>query len=179
VHGIVRQSGGFLSARSTQGQGTTFCITLPRHEAPVAGVSPAPLPAAPRPAAAGGPVLVVDDEAPVRRLAARALRRAGWDVIEAENAGEALELAGGKLALVVSDVIMPGLDGPGLVRALRQKQPGLPAVLMSGYADAQQRQALLAEDIFYLAKPFRPADLVALAGLPPAHAGAIARKQVA
>jgi CheY-like chemotaxis protein len=64
---------------------------------------------------------------------------------------------------------MPGLDGPALVRALRQQQPGLPAVPMSGYADAWQRQALLAEAIRDLAKPFRPADLVALAGLPPAQ----------
>jgi two-component system cell cycle sensor histidine kinase/response regulator CckA len=169
VQGIVHvhQSGGYLSVRSTEGEGTSFCITLPRHESPPLTAAAAP-PAVPRDnAVTAGPVLVVDDEAPVRGLSARALRRAGWDVIEAANADEALEAVTGNLALVVSDVIMPGLDGPALVHALRLRQPGLPALLMSGYADARQREALAAQDIRFLAKPFRPADLVSLVGMPP------------
>jgi two-component system cell cycle sensor histidine kinase/response regulator CckA len=171
VQGIVHQSGGYLSVKSTPGEGTSFCITLPRHEPLPVTAAPA-LPASLPPAAnIAGPVLVVDDEAPVRGLSARALRRAGWEVIEAANAGEALEAVTGKLALVVSDVIMPGLDGPALVQALRQRQPGLPALLMSGYADARQREALAAQDIRFLAKPFRPAELVSLVGMPPAKPG--------
>jgi two-component system cell cycle sensor histidine kinase/response regulator CckA len=68
------------------------------------------------------------------------------------------------LACVVSDVVMPGMDGPALVRALRQKQPGLPAILMSGYADAAQRRALAESDIRFLAKPFAMLDLVEAVG---------------
>ena len=130
--------------------------------------SPVPVLPAAAHVVVAGPVLVVDDEAPVRGLAARALRRAGWEVIEAANGDEALETVTGDLALVVSDVIMPGLDGLGLVRALRERQPGLKALLMSGYADARQRNALATQDIQFLGKPFRPAELVALAGQPPA-----------
>jgi two-component system cell cycle sensor histidine kinase/response regulator CckA len=169
VLGIVHQSGGFLSVKSVVGEGTRFCITLPRYEA--SHVAASPVVSAVSHVAAAGPVLVVDDEAPVRGLAARALRRAGWEVIEAANGDEALEAVTGDLALVVSDVMMPGLDGLGLVRALRERQPGLKALLMSGYADARQRSALATQDIQFLGKPFRPAELVALAGQPPEAAG--------
>jgi two-component system, cell cycle sensor histidine kinase and response regulator CckA len=171
VLGIVHQSGGFLSVKSVPGEGASFCITLPRYEASPMAVSPVALPHAADQVVSAGPVLVVDDEAPVRGLAARALRRAGWEVIEAANGDEALEVVKGDLALVVSDVIMPGLDGLGLVRALRERQPGLKALLMSGYADARQRNALATQDIQFLGKPFRPAELVALAGDPPEAAG--------
>jgi len=160
VHGIVRQSGGYLSVQSEVGRGTLFRITLPRHEAALA----APAPATPKGVpAAQGRLLLVEDEPAVRRLAARALRRAGWDVMEAGDGADALEMLEGPVALLVSDVIMPGMDGPTLVRALRERQPGLPAILMSGYADATQRQALAGEDICFLAKPFPMADLVQLA----------------
>ena len=169
VQGIVRQSGGFLSVKSVLGEGTSFCITLPRHEALPTEARPVLLPPAADHVVTAGPVLVVDDEALVRHLAARALRRAGWAVIEAASGDEALEAVAGDLALVVSDVIMPGLDGLGLVRALRQRQPGLKALLMSGYADARQRKALVTQDIQFLGKPFRPADLVELVGQPPAR----------
>jgi two-component system cell cycle sensor histidine kinase/response regulator CckA len=163
VHGIVRQSGGFLSVRSTVGQGTVFCITLPRHENPIAAGAPTPAPAANAPPPDGKILLLVEDEPAVRRLAARALRRGGWEVVEAASGSEALDLPAATLALVVSDVIMPGLDGPALVRALRARQPGLPAILISGYADAAQRLALAREDISFLAKPFAMGELVRLA----------------
>jgi two-component system cell cycle sensor histidine kinase/response regulator CckA len=130
VHGIVRQSGGFLSVASTPGQGTTFRITLPRHQGPA---TPEPSPA-PKPSP-GNKLLLVEDEDPIRRLAARALARAGW-------------------------------DGPTLVHQIRQRFPGLPALLMSGYADAAQRRALEAEGIAFLAKPFAMARLVELVGTP-------------
>jgi two-component system cell cycle sensor histidine kinase/response regulator CckA len=84
-------------------------------------------------------------------------------VIEAGDGAEALAEAPENLSLVVSDVIMPGLDGPALVRALREAQPGLPAILMSGYADSAQRAALAAQDIAFLAKPFGVPELVGLA----------------
>jgi two-component system cell cycle sensor histidine kinase/response regulator CckA len=105
----------------------------------------------------------VDDEGAVRRVVARALGRAGWEVVEAACGDDALDLDSGNFSLLVSDVMMPGLDGPNLVRALRARQPGLPAILISGYADAAQRTQLAQEDIWFLAKPFAMADLVRLA----------------
>jgi two-component system cell cycle sensor histidine kinase/response regulator CckA len=163
VHGIVRQSGGYLSVQSQRGQGTCFRITLPRHESGLTGTESVAAPQPP-PAPAGNPLLLlVDDEDAVRRLVARALRRGGWDVMEASCGAEALERAGGPYALLVSDVMMPGIDGPALVRAMREHQAGLPAILISGYADAEQRKALAKEDISFLAKPFAMAELVRLA----------------
>jgi two-component system cell cycle sensor histidine kinase/response regulator CckA len=160
VHGIVRQSGGFLSVASTPGQGTIFRITLPRHEGP-------PAAAAPRPARPSGTkLLLVEDEAPVRRLAARALACAGWDIIEAATPEEALAADLDGVAQLVSDVVMPGMDGPTLVSQIRQRFPSLPALLMSGYADAAQRRALEADNIAFLAKPFPMATLVELVGTP-------------
>jgi two-component system cell cycle sensor histidine kinase/response regulator CckA len=163
VHGIVRQSGGFLSVQTQPGQGTCFCITLPRHEAPLAiPEQPAP-PTPPARTENQAKLLLVDDEDAVRRVVARALRRAGWDVVEASCGEDALSLDPGPLSLLISDVMMPGMDGPSLVRAARARQPSLPAILISGYADAAQRKQLAREDICFLAKPFAMSDLVRLA----------------
>ncbi len=171
VHGIVRQSGGYMDVHSAPGQGTRFDILLPRYED--AAVWQAPAMPAPAPVPARKQVsrtlLLVDDDAPIRALAERVLTRAGWNVVAAASAEDALELVelgelGPALACVISDVVMPGLDGPSLVRTLRQQQPGLPAILMSGYADATLRQALQAEDILYLGKPFAMADLKSALG---------------
>ncbi len=170
VHGIVRQSGGYMAVESTPGQGTCFEILLPRHEDPAAWQAvPEPVVLARPQAPRSRTLLLVDDEAPVRKLAERVLLRAGWQVVAAASAEDALELveAGDlvrALGCVVSDVVMPGLDGPSLVRTLREGQPGLPAVLMSGYADAALRQALLADDIRFLPKPFSMADLTTVLG---------------
>ncbi len=170
VLGIVRQSGGFMGVQSSPGKGTVFDILLPRYEEdwllrePDKREPPAALPA-PVDISGERVLLLVDDEAPVRRLAERALRREGFAVITAASAEEALEkLAGGDvlatLAGVISDVQMPGMDGTALVRRLRAERPGLPACLMSGYADAASRDGLAATDIVFLAKPFSVKDLV-------------------
>jgi two-component system cell cycle sensor histidine kinase/response regulator CckA len=106
----------------------------------------------------------VEDEQAVRRLAERALNRAGWQVVAAGSAAEALACLPKTIGCVVSDVVMPGMDGPTLVKTLRQRQPGLPAILMSGYADSAQRQALAESDIRFLAKPFAMLDLVEAVG---------------
>jgi two-component system cell cycle sensor histidine kinase/response regulator CckA len=157
VQGIIRQSGGYLDVSTTLGQGTRFRISLPRHEAaqdtPPANLSPA----VPKPAA--GHVLLVDDDDAIRRLAERALTRAGLIVTAADGAEAALQADTAAIDCLVSDVAMPGLDGPALVRRLRARRPSLPAVLISGYADSTQRRALEAEDIAFLAKPFAMADL--------------------
>jgi two-component system cell cycle sensor histidine kinase/response regulator CckA len=111
--------------------------------------------------------LLVDDDDAIRRLAKRALSRAGCMVVDADGADQALEAALDSVDCVVSDVSMPGMDGPTLVRKLREARPALPAILISGYADAAQRQALAAEDIAFLPKPFSMAELtrVVLASL--------------
>jgi two-component system cell cycle sensor histidine kinase/response regulator CckA len=168
VHGIVRQSGGYMAVESQPGAGTVFTILLPRHEAEEAVLPAAP--PEPSQTLVGHPpsraVLLVDDEAPVRRLAARVLTRAGWEVMDAGSGEDAEALLDRVEALgcVVSDVIMPGMDGPSLVRALRQRFPALPAILMSGYADAALRDSLAAADIRFLAKPFAMAELARLVG---------------
>ena len=180
VLGIVRQSDGFLEVASEVGIGTSVVVYLPRHEAPAEATTPPPItpppitptPRAPAPAATHGGdriVLVVEDEEPVRRVLARALTRAGWRVLAAETAESALEMLGdhadsaeSQLSVVISDVVMPGMDGPALVRAVRLICPNVPAVLVSGYAEPVLRQDLLAADIAFLAKPYATAELLDL-----------------
>jgi len=167
VLGIVRQSGGFLEVASQVGVGTTMVVYLPRYAAPEAdSVSPR----ASAPAATGGGgrvVLVVEDEASVRLVLARGLTRAGWRVLAAETAEAALEMLQSPAespesqpSVVISDVVMPGMDGPALVRAVRRICPGIPAVLVSGYAEPMLRRDLAAADIAFLAKPYAMAELL-------------------
>lgn len=168
VHGIVRQSGGFMVVESQPGQGTCFRILLPRVEEPSADSLPAALPAPQPMRHLPGPILLVDDEAPLRRLAERALRRAGHDVVVAEDAETALALLEEGLVPghLVSDVAMPGMDGVALARAMRARLPGLPVLLVSGYAHAAVDGGLEEDGIRFLAKPYGPAELVAAVGEP-------------
>jgi two-component system cell cycle sensor histidine kinase/response regulator CckA len=158
VYGIVKQSGGYIFADSTVGQGTSFVIYLPVHHAPTA---PAAEPARPRAEAGGelwgsGTVLLVEDEAMVRAVAERALTRQGYSVVTAANGEEALELleAGTKIDLLVSDVVMPSMDGPTLVRHARERYPDLPILFMSGYAEEQLRRSIDLPRVAFLPKPF-------------------------
>jgi two-component system cell cycle sensor histidine kinase/response regulator CckA len=109
-------------------------------------------------------VLVVEDEDPVRRLAVRQFTLRGWQVLEAEDGEVACELLAEapdqRLDLVVSDVVMPGLDGPSLVRLLREERPRLPAILVSGYADEKLRRDLAREDIVFIPKPYNLKQLI-------------------
>ena len=187
VHGIIRQSDGFLAVDSLLGKGTRIRIYLPRHDgdamaiprlpiaepmvAAVSAPQPETKPAAlPPPVAPGGrTVLLVDDEDGVRRLAARALTKDGWTVLSAESGEAALALLaeqaeGTKLCAVLSDVVMPGMDGPALVRAVRSLHPGLPAILASGYAEEAVRGDLAAEDIAFLPKPYTLKTMLAIVG---------------
>jgi two-component system, cell cycle sensor histidine kinase and response regulator CckA len=180
VHGIVRQSGGFIAVETERGRGTCFRLYFPRFSgaadlsapraAPVAAPFPAVLESASSSAPAAGvarAVLLVDDEEPVRRLAERALTRRGWTVLAAETGEEALEIACGEgappLALVISDMVMPGMEGLTLVRALREAWPGLPAILVSGYAEAAIGRDLAAEGVAFVTKPYALKDLLAFA----------------
>ncbi len=168
VQGIVAQSGGHVTVLSVPGQGTCFRIHLPRAEMPAPEAAPVPQPAPTAPPA-DRPLLLVDDEPALRRLSARLLERAGYAVQVADCAETALEMmeaeAAAPLALV-SDVAMPGIDGLALARRLRARWPGLPVLLLSGYAESVLGEDLAGAGIAFLAKPFAPADLVAqVAGL--------------
>ncbi len=158
VYGIVKQSGGFIFADSELGKGTRFTIYLPVHR-PAPGEAPAP-PAAPQEAprewAGGGRVLLVEDEEPVRLVAERALTRAGYAVTTAADGEEGLEkvLSGGEFDLVVSDVVMPTMDGPAMAREIRKRAPDLPILFMSGYAEDHLRREIDVENMHFIPKPF-------------------------
>ncbi|SFP25040.1 ATP-binding protein [Tranquillimonas alkanivorans] len=165
AYGIVKQTGGFIFADSPPGEGTTFTLYFPAHARP-AEASVGRSPAAIRAARAGGAtVLLVEDEAPVRAFAARALCMRGFDVMEAGDGEEALELLEDpelEVDVFVTDVIMPGLDGPGWVRRALEDRPEARVVFMSGYAEESfaDQQARIPNSVF-LPKPFSLQDLVA------------------
>ncbi len=164
VHGTLRQSGGFVAVDSAPGQGTTFRIWLPRHDGPPEEQAARPAAIALRSgtAPAQGWLLLAEDEPPLLRLAERALTRAGFLVRGAACAEEALMLAedGAPPAALVSDVVMPGLDGFALAERLRARLPGLPVLLLSGYAESALGRDLEREGLSLLAKPYRLEDLV-------------------
>ncbi len=161
VYGIIKQSGGFIFADSDPGKGARFSIYLPVHQAG------APEPASRRkleePAswAGGGDILLVEDEDTVRLVAERALTRAGYTVTPAGDGEEGLDIFRERAAsdkpmfdLVLSDVVMPGMDGPAMVRRMRETTPALRVLFMSGHAEEQLRRELDIENTQFLAKPF-------------------------
>jgi two-component system cell cycle sensor histidine kinase/response regulator CckA len=172
VHGIVRQSDGFLAVESELGIGTRVRVYLPRWDGQEAvGIPRIPQTAAKAASAAlpslRGFVLLVDDEEPVRRLAERTLVRHGWRVLAAESGEAALALleaeAPSGVSVLVTDMVMPGMDGVALVRAVRARlgAPRLPAILVSGYAEATLRRDLDAAETAFLPKPYSLKDLAA------------------
>jgi len=180
VYGIVRQSEGFIFVESAVGQGTSFRIYLPAYAGEDAGTGRAAADAA---AAAGralearkrerqasqhedaatdltgaGVVLLVEDEDAVRQFGSRALRNKGYTVLEAENGEVALDVINGTdqtIDMIVSDVVMPGMDGHTLVQLVRQEIPGVKVILMSGYAEDVFRDEISRDPtIHFLSKPF-------------------------
>ncbi|MEH3048436.1 ATP-binding protein [Sphingomonas adhaesiva] len=160
VYGIVKQSGGYIFADSKPGQGATFTIYLPVHTASAGEATPAAKPSA-RAKAGGdlwgtGTILLVEDEDMVRAVAERALARQGYTVLAAENGEAALELLAGvdRPTIIITDVMMPVMDGPTLARAVRRMYPNIPILFMSGYAEEQLRRSIDLDNVAFLPKPF-------------------------
>jgi two-component system cell cycle sensor histidine kinase/response regulator CckA len=168
VFGIVKQSGGFIYVDSVPGEGTTFRIYLPRHLPSAEEVEELPPePVAPQPVAdltGHGVILLVEDEDPVRAVNARALSARGYTVLEAASGVEALQIIDERtdpVDLVVSDVVMPEMDGPTLLGELRKRHPELKVIFVSGYAEEAFRKNLPeGEDFKFLPKPFSLKQLV-------------------
>jgi two-component system cell cycle sensor histidine kinase/response regulator CckA len=175
VYGIVKQTGGFIYVDSVPDQGTTFRIFLPRHvqekdvvaEVPVTNGAPPLAPEKPKaPDLTGqGTILLVEDEDGLRSLNARGLRSRGYTVIEAANGLEAIEMLEeeqGAVDLVVSDVVMPEMDGPTMLAQMREKNPNLKIIFVSGYAeDAFEKSLPEGQQFNFLPKPFTLSQLVA------------------
>jgi two-component system cell cycle sensor histidine kinase/response regulator CckA len=180
VYGIIKQTGGFVYVDSAEGKGTTFRIFLPRH---VASAQEVALEQAEAPALADalaaadkgkraanadltgvGTILLVEDEEGLRALNARGLASRGFTVLEAGNGVEAIEVlekSDGRIDLVVSDVVMPEMDGPTLLRELRSRNPELKIIFVSGYAEDAFQKHLPADGKYaFLAKPFTLKQLV-------------------
>ena len=170
AYGIVKQTGGFIFAESAPGRGSCFTLLFPAHSPDAAqpadaddAVAGRVAPAAEAEGPGDGVILLVEDEAPVRAFASRALRLRGYTVLEAESAEEALKtLEDGTLAvdIFVTDVVMPGMDGPSWVRKALKDRPGVRVVFVSGYAEDvfREGQTEIPNSVF-LPKPFSLTEL--------------------
>jgi two-component system, cell cycle sensor histidine kinase and response regulator CckA len=161
VYGIVQQNGGFITARSKVGLGTIFEIFLPRYEGPSDATARLPEPIG---AAAFGTILVVDDENQVLSFCREALRRKGYQMLMANHPEEALRLCReypGRIDLLLTDVIMPGINGPALSARLTSMRPNLKTIFMSGYtADELGPFGLGEGSATFIQKPFEIASLI-------------------
>jgi PAS domain S-box-containing protein len=164
VYGIVQQSGGGIEVASVPGNGTTFILYFP-----VADVSDAPAPAPARARDVGargeGTILLAEDDDAVRAIARETLERAGYRVLAAQDGSRAIGLAdahAGPIDLLLTDVVMPGMNGRELAQTLGARHPGLRVLFASGYADnVLLDQNALAPGVALLDKPFTPAELAA------------------
>jgi len=164
VYGIIKQSGGYIYAESAPGRGTTFHVYLPRFipeteaDEPVAAAPVKEKETAKAPDLTGtGRVLLVEDEDVVRSFAVRALTRQGYEVLEASDGQEALDIVAehnGAIDVVVTDVVMPEMDGPTMFRELRKTNPSIKVIFVSGYPNEAFRETLGTEDVAFLPKPF-------------------------
>ncbi|MFC5342653.1 cell cycle histidine kinase CckA [Brevundimonas staleyi] len=160
VYGIVQQAGGHIGVTNVEGAGAAFRIFLPaasEQELVEAGPVEVKAKAAPRDLSGNGRILFVEDEAAVRGIAAKLLRQRGYEVIEAADGEEALILAeewAGQIDMLISDVIMPGLDGPSLLKKARQYLGDAPVMFISGYAESDFSDLLQDEaGVSFLPKP--------------------------
>jgi two-component system cell cycle sensor histidine kinase/response regulator CckA len=161
VFGIVKQSGGDIQVQSESGSGTTFTIYLPRAAAPVVRLDP---PASTsRPPRGSETILLVEDEDVVRHLEREVLTSSGYTVLEARGPNQAIELSStypGVIHLLLTDVVMPDMNGPELARRLAVGRPEMKVIFASGYtAEAFVQRGILQPDGEFLAKPLTPASI--------------------
>ncbi|HZS82011.1 MAG TPA: PAS domain-containing protein [Stellaceae bacterium] len=162
VYGIVKQTGGFVFVDSAPGRGASFTIYLPRHQTTETAVAAknelADAGVTTRDLTGAGTVLLVEDEDPVRLFSARALRNKGYRVIEAKSGEAALEVINRgteAIDLLITDVVMPRMDGPGLIREVRETHPDMKVIFISGYTEDSFRKRLDSDaEIHFLPKPF-------------------------
>ena len=165
VYGIINQTGGHIFVDSEMGEGACFTIYLPQNEtsATESEEDAAPEEAVPEPAASDltgfGTVMLVEDEDAVRMFGARALRNKGYNVVEASSGEEALEILktdAESIDVLITDVVMPGLDGPSMIRKVREMHPDMRVVFISGYTEDSFRKRLDEDsgEIHFLPKPF-------------------------
>ena len=161
VYGIVTQSGGYVTAESVAGEGSTFRVLLPSLPSGVAVASPSSTPAGG--SGQGETILLVEDEAAVRDLVATALGERGYRLLTAADAEEALQKErehDGPIDLLITDVVMRGQRGPELARRIRERRPSIPVLFMSGYPDdALSAGGTLDGGTAFLQKPFRVSAL--------------------
>jgi two-component system cell cycle sensor histidine kinase/response regulator CckA len=167
VYGIVKQTGGFVFVESDPGKGARFKIYLPRHVSDEEGARARAAPPAleSRDLTGVGTVLLVEDEDAVRLFSARALRNKGYKVLEAASGESALDVlrnAQDPVDLLITDIVMPRMDGPSLIKEVRERRPNIKIICISGYAEDGFRKRIDAsDDIHFLPKPF---SLIQLAG---------------
>jgi two-component system cell cycle sensor histidine kinase/response regulator CckA len=164
VYGIVRQTGGFIDVRSEVGKGTTFMVWLPvyKEDGKIVEEVRAEVLAEDKPGpdlTGVGTILLVEDEDAVRVFSSRALRNKGYNVFEARSGEEALTVldreGGDKIDLIVTDVVMPQMDGPTLYKHIRERWPDMKVVFVSGYTEDRLREQFKSgEVIYFLPKPF-------------------------
>jgi two-component system cell cycle sensor histidine kinase/response regulator CckA len=161
VYGIVKQTGGFIFVDSAPSQGAAFEIYLPRYHATNGGFAAridSAEEAALKDLTGHGTIMLVEDDDPVRIFGARALRNKGYKVIEAKSGEAALDLirnAEERIDLLITDVVMPRMDGPRLVREVREIRPQIQVIFISGYTEDAFRQRLDSDSgIDFLPKPF-------------------------
>ena len=161
VYGIVRQSGGHIWLYSEPGQGTTFKIYLPKVAAEAESILPGPGAVALH--SGTETILLVEDDDGVREIASRILRQSGYQVLKARNGDEAMQICQvheGPIHLVLTDLVMPGLNGRELVLQLASLRPGIKVAFMSGYAaDGMLDQEMFGTGIVFIQKPFEAHSL--------------------